>query len=165
MSTHSLLTLAQHDANAKEIYDFWVANGFSHVQACGMVANADAECSCDPTLVGDQGKAYGLHQWHDDRRLLIRDGGQGYKGCGIDVKTQTDLPSQLMAALWELTHSEHHAFGLIKATGTAYEVGSIICSSYERSGLSDQADKRGKRAQTWDKYFTTLAAKAGNAGG
>ena len=159
MSTVSKLTPAQRDANALEIYRFWVASGFSHVQACGMVANADAESSCDPTLIGDLGKAHGLHQWHDDRRILIRDGGQGYKVCGIDLATQTDLPSQLRAALWELTHSEHHALGLIKATTTAYDAGATICRAFERSGLSAQPDKRGKAAQTWDTYFRALELK------
>ena len=160
MSTHSILTRAQHDANALEIYRFWVANCFSHVQACGMVANADAESSCDPTLVGDEGKAHGLHQWHDDRRILIRDGGEGYKGCGIDVATHLDLVSQLRAAAWELAHSEHHALGLIKATTTAYDAGATICRAFERSGLSAQPDKRGKAAQTWDPHFRALELKA-----
>ena len=159
MSTVSKLTPAQHAENAKTVYGFWRGVGLSHAVACGFVANADAESSIDPTLIGDNGKAFGLHQWHMDRVALIRDGGQGYKGCGIDVATQTDLPSQLRAALWELTHSEHHALGLIKATTTAYDAGATICRAFERSGLSAQPDKRGKAAQTWDTYFRALELK------
>ena len=70
MSTISKLTPAQHEANARTIYAFWRGVELSHAVACGFVANADAESSLDPTLVGDNGKAVGLHQWHGDRRAI-----------------------------------------------------------------------------------------------
>lgn len=151
------LTSAYYD-NANAIYDFWIANGLTPAQACGMVANADAECSLNPTLVGDKGKAFGLHQWHMDRVAMIRDGGQGYKGCGVDVSKQTDLSSQLKAALWELTHSEHHAFALIKATTTPETAGCMVCIAYERSGLADQPAKRAAKAASWSTYFSSPAS-------
>jgi Phage tail lysozyme len=153
MSTHSLLTPAQHDANAKVVYDFWIGKGFTPAQAAGFVANADAEVSLDPTLIGDHGQAVGIAQWHPDRAAAI------IKGCGIDVAKQTDLPSQLAAMWWELQHPEHHALALIQRTTTAYDAGATICRAFERSGLGAQPDIRGKKAQTWDNYFRALAMK------
>ena len=161
MSTVSKLTLAQHAANAKTVYAFWRGVELSHGVACGFVANADAESSIDPTLIGDNGKAFGLHQWHMDRVILIRDGGQGYKGCGIDVSKQTDLADQLKAAWWELQHSEHHALGLIRGAASAHDAGATICRYWERSGLADQPSKRGARAETWDSYFVAQAKTTG----
>lgn len=154
MSTHSLLTPAQHDANAVIAYSFWKSvGGFTHAQACGFVANHDAECSLDPTLVGDHGAAVGLGQWHSVRAAAI------LKGCGIDVAKQTDLSLQLRAMWWELQHVETNACAKIRATATAYDAGSAICQYYERSGLFAQRDARGKRAQTWGIYFAALALK------
>lgn len=139
----SHLSFAQYTLNARTVFDFWVAHGASRAQALGWVANADAECSLDPSLVGDHGKAHGLHQWHDDRADLI------LKGCGVDVRTQFDLPSQLKAVAWELDHSEKRAKTHILAATTPEDAAAAICTYFERSGLGDQPAKRALRARYW----------------
>jgi hypothetical protein len=156
---------ASYYVAAQQVVDFWVSKGFTLQQAYGFLANACAESSLNPKARGDYDKAldiykaHGLHQLHNDRCLLIRDGGQGYKGCGIDILLYPDIPTQLAAIWWELQHSERHALGLIKQTKTAYDAGWTICHYYERPGAPGQAEKRGKASLEWETWFANRSIK------
>jgi hypothetical protein len=152
------LDQTQYTANARAIYAWWRARGMSHVFACGMLAQADAESSLDPNAIGDRDEAFGLHQLHMDRIKLIRDGDKQWPGCGIDLSKLPAVPLQLDAVFWELQHSEQHALTEVLAATTAYDAGAAASRFYERPGAAGQAAKRGELAQKWDRTFTPATA-------
>jgi hypothetical protein len=92
---------AHYFANARAIYGWWRARGMSHLFACAMLAQADAESSLDPDAIGDRDEAFGLHQLHMDRIKLIRDGDKQWPGRGIDISKLPAIPSQLDAVFWD----------------------------------------------------------------
>lgn len=133
--------------NAKKIYEYWLSVDLSKPQACGMLAQADAESSLNPMAVGDHGHAFGLYQLHADRCALIQ------KGCGIDITKLPSIEEQLQGVWWELQHSERHALFEIRTAITPYDAGSIACKYYERPAAATQQQYRGKKAQNWFIYF------------
>src|SRR5260363_90445 len=48
------------------------AQGWTHKQAAGIVANLKIESGLNPKAVGDGGKAYGIAQWHPPRQAEFR---------------------------------------------------------------------------------------------
>ena len=144
---------AHYFANARAIYAWWRARGMSHVFACAMLAQADAESSLDPDAIGDHLEAFGLHQLHMDRIELIRDGDKQWPGCAIDISKLPAIPLQLDAVFWELQHSEQHALTEILAATTVGDAGAAASRFYERPGANGQAEKRGQLARKWDAYF------------
>lgn len=138
---------ASYNDVAATIYKFWLDAGFTPAQACGLLAQADAESSLKPGAVGDHGQAFGLQQWHRERADAIRN------GCGVDLSKLPPLADQLKAALWELEHTERNALGEIKSARTAYDAGYNACRFWERPGSTLQYAKRGDKAETWSAYF------------
>jgi hypothetical protein len=139
---------ASYNERAATIYQFWLANGFTPAQACGLLAQADAESSLKPDAVGDHGQAFGMQQWHRERVDAIRN------GCGVDLTKLPPLADQLKAALWELQHTEKHALNQIKATKTAFDAGYAAARFWERPAAVAQYSKRGNTAEAWGVYFT-----------
>ena len=143
--------LKTYNASAAIIAKFWTGAGLTLPQACGLLAQADAESSLDPKAQGDKvrGKptAFGLDQWHPSRVAAIRE------GCGVDLSKLPPLADQLKAALWELQHTEHVAWTKIKATHTAFDAGYAAAKYWERPGAAAQYVKRGNRAEVWLMYF------------
>ena len=115
-----------YNEQAATIYKFWLANGFSPAQACGLLAQADAESALDPKAVGDHGQAFGIDQWHASRVDAIRN------GCGVDLSKLPPLADQLTAALWELNHTEKSGGRQIKAATTAFDAGHDAARFWER---------------------------------
>jgi hypothetical protein len=56
------------NGKAKAIFDQLVGLGWTQAAAAGAVANFDRESGFDEMQVGDNGRAYGLGQWHPDRQ-------------------------------------------------------------------------------------------------
>jgi hypothetical protein len=129
------------------IYKFWIANGFTPAQACGLLAQADAESALDPKAVGDHGQAFGLDQWHQARIDAIRN------GCGVDLRALPTLEDQLNAALWELQHTEKMAAAKIRAATTAFDAGHDAARFWERPASTAQYAKRGSASEKWAVYF------------
>jgi hypothetical protein len=136
-----------YQAAAATILEFWMAHGFTFEQACGLLAQADAESSFNPKVVGDRGLAFGIHQWHADRIDAIK------RGCGVDLRKLPPLADQLTAALWELTHTEKRAAAAIKETTTAYDAGFAGCRFWERPASPAQYSRRGQKAEAWAASF------------
>ena len=148
--------ITQYSATQKEtahqIYGFWTGVGLTSEQACGLLAQADAESSLNYKAIGDHGEAFGLHQLHLNRIELIRDGNKQYKGCGIDISKLPPVADQLKAVWHELNNSEHGSLAKIKATKTASDSGAVACKYYERPASSAEPIKRGVTAQGWYDY-------------
>jgi hypothetical protein len=138
---------AAYTDKAALIYKFWLAGGFTPAQACGLLAQAEAESALDPKAVDAHGQAFGLDQWRAPRVDAIR------TGCGVDLRTLPPLEEQLKAALWELQHTEKHALNQIKATKTAFDAGYAAARFWERPAHVAQYAKRGAAAEKWAAYF------------
>lgn len=141
-----------YDAKAAAIYEFWLSAGLTSAQACGLLAQAEAESSLNPKAVGDHDQAFGLEQWHLSRVDAIRN------GCGVDLAALPPLADQLKAALWELQHTERRAFARIKAAKTAYDAGYAACRYWERPASTAQYAKRGDAAEKWAVRFAKSVA-------
>lgn len=137
-------------SNAVTIYKFWIGNGFTPAQACGLLAQADAESSLNPNAIGDHDEAFGIHQWHSGRAKAIK------KGCGVNLMMHPlpSLEDQLKAAFWELKGPEHLAMEKIMQAKTAFAAGSAACQFWERPGALGQPAKRGLEAEKWAVYFS-----------
>ncbi len=142
-----MIDMKAYYATAVAIFKFWKAAGLADAQACGLLAQADAESSLNPEAVGDHDQAFGLDQWHSSRIEAIRN------GCGVDLSKLPPLAEQLKAALWELQYTEKAAFTQIKAAKTAYDAGYAACRFWERPASVAQYAKRGVIAENWASYF------------
>ena len=130
--------------NAKTALDYFIQQGWTPEQAAGIVANLQAESyeRIDPAAVGDEGKGYGIAQWHGSRqRDFERVMGKPLKGSGLE--------DQLKFVQWELTDpksTERRSGARLKAAKTAAEAAAIVDQYYERSS-GIHRDKRIKLAQ------------------
>jgi len=130
------------------IYNFFVSNGFTKEQACGIVANVQAESGFDINNVGDGGLARGLFQMHPDRRNVI------WEGAHCDMK-HGGIEEQCKGALWELQHVELVALRHLKAAETAFDAGYNMCRWYERPASHLEWTKRGRIATKWYTHFNS----------
>lgn len=116
---------------------FFKSQGWTHNQACGIVANLQAESQVDPTRAQyNGGPGYGIAQWERPRQGLFK---QVYSR---DIHG-TSLDQQLAFVQYELTVSEYPAGEELKKTNTAGEAGASVCRSYERpADIEGQAKYR-----------------------
>lgn len=140
--------MAKTNLVASQIFDFFIKAGFTPEQACGVVANAEAESGFNYKATGDGGLANGLFQWHPDRCEAMR------KGTGIDVMSMPPVDEQLQALLWELKHRETGALKHLQASDTAFNAGYNFCRYFERPASESEWTKRGYLAKKWMTYFT-----------
>lgn len=111
---------------AKESYDFWRSQGYSHAAAMGLVAQEAGESGFNPTAVGDNGRSVGSFQWDATRRAKIA------AATGIRIPSASHIEN-LRAAAWELNNSESTAGAAIRGSKTVAEAVSAGVRLYERS--------------------------------
>lgn len=124
--------------------EFWKAQGYTTEQAAGIIANMVAESGGDPNVIGDNGKAKGLFQWHKPRRDAI------LKATGTDV-WNSSKQDQLNAAAWEMkngnTGFDDKAYRSLDDAGSA---GGYFSRKYEvafgKYGPQAESFIRGKSA-------------------
>lgn len=131
----------QQGGGGNGAYGFFRRMGWSHEQAAGIVANLQAESGMKANAVGDNGKAYGIAQWHPDRQAEFK------KWAGKDIR-QSSLEEQMGFVHYELTEgNERKAGALLKAAKNAQQAGEIMSRNYERPLAADaEASKRGAAA-------------------
>jgi hypothetical protein len=112
--------------------------GWSHAQAAGLAANLATESGFDPKAVGDNGAAYGIGQWHQNRQFNFA------KWSGHDIG-QSSLDEQLRFVNYELTQGDEQKAGAALRTATdAQQAGAIVSADYERP--ADQTGEAARRA-------------------
>ena len=111
--------------------DFFVSKGWSRDQAIGIVANIAGESGGSHTNIGDKGLAFGLAQWHADRRAKFKE----KFGHTMEEGTREE---QLEFIHHELTVGDERAAGnnLRKAT-SATQATDIVTRQYERPQFPD----------------------------
>lgn len=125
----------------KKAVDFFMSKGWTKEQSVGLAANIRRESAFDPNAIGDQGKAYGLAQWHPDRQAEFK------KLFGKDIKGSS-LEDQLAFMHHELTAGkESQAGAKLKGAKTAQESAEVVARYYERPKDTEvEAAKRGQIA-------------------
>lgn len=118
---------------------YFQAQGWSKEQAAGLAANISRESNFNPAAVGDNGKAYGIGQWHPDRQAEFK------KRFGKDIQGST-LEEQMAFMQYELTQgNERKAGNILRGTTGAAEAAAAVSTHYERP--SDKAGEAAKRGQ------------------
>lgn len=125
-----------------EAMKFFMDKGWSKEQAAGIAANLVAESGMRPGAVGDNGRAYGIAQWHPDRQANFA------KWAGKDIRGSS-FQDQLGFIHYEMTEGRERAAGnRLRGARTASEAGAIVSRYYERPAMGDwEAAKRGSMAE------------------
>ena len=110
---------------------YFQERGWTADQAAGIVANITRESGFDPNAVGDNGRAYGLAQWHPERRA-------DYKArFGRDIEGAS-IEEQIAFIQHELTVGKESAAGAaLRGARTAEEAAVIMSRQYERPADAD----------------------------
>jgi len=114
--------------SSKEAMEFFMSKGWTKEQAAGIVGNLQAESGANmkTDALGDNGKAYGIAQWHPDRQAKFKD------VYGKDIR-QSGFKEQLEYVNWELNNTERKAGDRLRQTSTAEEAAAVVDKFYERS--------------------------------
>lgn len=133
------------------------SSGWGKNQAAGIAANLFAESKFDPTAVGDNGHAYGIGQWHEDRQALFA------KWAGHDIHGSS-LAEQLKFVDYELRHGDAQsqlAGRALPLVHSADAAGRIVSQYYERpADVAGEASRRGALAGTIASSSASDAAPA-----
>ena len=149
-------------SNASYAMNYFISRGWSIQQAAGIVGNLQAESGKNLSLsaVGDGGKAFGIAQWHPNRRTV-------YERTFGKPWAQTSLDDQLGFIQWELNNSDNVSGNLNKNAGTALrnsttvsQAATIFDAQYERSSGAHR-QKRIDNAEALYIDWVTTSAGAG----
>lgn len=137
---------------------YFVSQGWTPEQACGLVGNLQAESGAQlhPHLTGDRhlpDTAHGIAQWRDTgkrrgdlRQTNFRTEYKGSNGLSIqDPKVTREM--QLGYVQWELTNTESRAGTKLKEAKNPSEAAAMVDKYYERSSGA-HLQKRKQNAET-----------------
>lgn len=118
--------------NARSAMQFFERQGLTRAQAAGVVGNLQAESgvNLNPAAIGDGGAAWGIAQWHPDRRKIWEDANN--KTWQADG-TSPGFAEQLQFIIYELNRTESRALSRLRATETAADAARVFDQYYERS--------------------------------
>lgn len=127
------------NAKQKRAMDFFKSKGFSDVQAAAIVGNLMWESGLNENEhTGDGGKAFGIAQWHPDRKANLVKFANG--------KPINDLDLQLAFVEHELRTSYGKAYNIIKSASDIDTASRAFSHIYEGAGIPHD-DKREKLAR------------------
>lgn len=132
-----------NQASTKDVLSQLQGSGWGKNQAAGIAANLFAESKFNPAAVGDNGHAYGIGQWHEDRQKLFA------KWAGHDIHGSS-LKEQLKFVDYELRHGDGQsqiAGRALPMVHSAAAAGRIVSQYYERpADVESEARRRGALA-------------------
>lgn len=123
---------AGSSSNARTALAFFKGKGFTDEQAAGIVGNLQAESgpNINPAAIGDGGAAWGIAQWHPDRRAIWeRANNKQWQSNG----SQPNFNQQLEFIVYELQRTEANAMRRLQATRSAEAAAAVFDQYYERS--------------------------------
>ena len=148
----SRLTTKDQKARRDEAMQYFVSQGWSKAQAAGIVGNIQKESMFNYKALGDNGKAFGLAQWHPDRQANFK------KAYGKDIR-QASYKEQLAFINYELTKGDERKAGnKLKKAKTAGQAGAIVSEFYERP-KAVEAEKR-ERAKIAEGIYNNTAVQS-----
>ena len=131
----------------KKIIDYFVNKGLSKEQAAGLAGNFHAESGFNPTIVGDNGAAFGLAQWRDDRLIDLKNYAKANKLDPNNINTQLSFAWQ------ELNTSENRALRKLLKTKTVEEASEVVLADFERADKKNRIrDKAIREKKSLDFY-------------
>ena|GEM_PF-4142221 len=154
---------------------YFMAHGFTAVQAAGLVGNFCTEaagCELNPSILqGGGGPGRGIAQWGSTVPAYDR---FGYGDKGSEVGTLrwyaaqqgtdwTSFETQLGFVVWELNNSEKHAGDLLRQATTVYDATDIVMRDYERPA-EDILGPRLSHAQSTYAEYERLSHHASGGG-
>ena len=107
----------------REAVLFFISKGWTPEQAVGIVGNLKKESGLDVNIIGDDGQATGIAQWHPDRYKLLQ---QQYGDKANDFYNQLNFVN------WELNNTEKKSGDLLRNSKGVWEAGQIVSDNYER---------------------------------
>jgi Phage tail lysozyme len=123
--------IARTSQLAKQALSLLREDGWTKEQACGIIANIQAESTFNfRNDTGDGGRAYGLCQWHEDRRPLFQ------TKFGHPMKPESTFEEQVRYITYEMKNGgplEKQAGAELAAATTPGEAADKVCRRYERS--------------------------------
>ncbi len=134
--------------NPETAYNFFIANGFTPIQAAAMVGNFQVESTVDMVTdikSGGDEESYGIAQWNSAAAAGNRFGllQEFASDLGRDWR---DLEVQLRFVIHELNNYPYFGLGALRASQTIEEATEVFMLKYERP--SEQfLDLRIKRAK------------------
>jgi hypothetical protein len=139
--------------SAQQAYAYFIHEGWTGPQACGIIANIQNESQFNPAIFGDNGTAYGICQWHPDRQANFA------AFTGVQIQGST-YGQQLAFINYELRNgSEQPAGRQLLQTSTANAAGYAMCFYYERPQNKEYvSQQRGALAQTWYGILSTTTS-------
>ncbi|WP_454825400.1 phage tail tip lysozyme [Paraburkholderia xenovorans] len=124
------------NGNDTHAVQYFQSQGMSKAAAIGLTAALHGESGLDPSAVGDNGQAYGVAQWHQDRQA----GFQKWAGNWIGNST---LDQQLGYVVHELHTTEKTAGDALSNATTPEEAAAIATRLYERpKDINGESAKR-----------------------
>jgi hypothetical protein len=129
--------------------------GWSKAQAAGIAANILQESGGNPYSVGDNGRAYGVGQWHADRQADFK------RVFGKDIR-DSDLDEQLKFFDWELRKGpgmQRRAGELLQRADSANAAAAIVSKYHERP--ADVEGEQLRRGAMADQIFRSMGGGAG----
>ena len=133
---------------------YFVNQGWSFDQACGLVGNLLVESNLSPTATGDKGAAYGIAQWHPDRQATCA------SFLGVSSMRGTSVSQQLTCVQHELENAEKGAAKKIRTATSAGQAAALVDQYYERSSGAARQERITKA-----EGLTRSCAGGGGGGG
>lgn len=121
---------------AEKIYRRLIQGGLSPVAAAAAVGHGQAESALNTTASGDDGTAYGIWQWREDRK-------RGLKKFAGGADNMSDWEKQVDYFLHELETTEKRAGRKLKAAKTIEEANDAMVhferpQGYKKDGTFDK---------------------------
>lgn len=160
------LSKAEMENNARYIWNYLGAQGWSLNAVAGMLGNMQTESTINPGIwesldSGNTSGGFGLVQWTPATKLI-----SWANSMKLDYQ---DMDTQLERIEYELangiqyypTPSYPETFKEFKSsTKDPYYLGMAFLANYERPAVSNQP-KRGQQAQAWYEFLSELPAPDG----
>lgn len=110
----------------EDVVNFFLNKGFSLNQSVGIAGNLKAESNFNALASGDNGSAFGIAQWRNDRL-------DNLKSFALDNKKDfQDFNTQLEFIYYELHNFEKTALAKLKASDTLESATLNFAQHYER---------------------------------
>lgn len=135
-ATAGRLTNKNPNVSSAYAMQYFQDRGLSKVEAAALASQIHSESNGNSKATGDNGKAFGLIQWHADRQANFA------KMFGHSIQKSTNPDEQLAFILHELQSTERGAGRKLAGDTDAYQAGSDASRLYVRP-----ADKEGEAAK------------------
>lgn len=135
-----------------QTYQFLTENGFSHIQACGIMASIKMNSNFDPTATAPNDLGYGLLQWVDFRYENLEKFANEIGKPVEDVETQLMFMVEEINLYWANTGDEYEWTDFVNAE-TPKEAAEIFHMEYTKPCRAN-LEVLGSWADEFDEFYS-----------